>query len=76
MATPTISIPVDASIAEAYRSASADQKRQLQTLLRLRLRELTAEPVRPLEEILDEVGRSAAAKGLTLESLDSILSDQ
>ena len=75
MTNPVISIPVDVTTAEAYRSATAEQQRQLQALLRLRLRELTAQPVRPLTEILDEVGRSAVAKGLTAESLDTMLGD-
>lgn len=75
MSTPVIAIPVDASTADAYQSASADQQRQFQLLLRLRLRELTTRPARPLDEILDEVGRAAIAKGLTPESLSSILGE-
>jgi hypothetical protein len=76
MSTPVIAIPVDASTADAYQSASADQQRQLQLLLRLRLRELTTRSARPLDEILDEVGRAAIAKGLTPESLSSILGEE
>jgi hypothetical protein len=76
MTTPVIAIPVDASTADAYQSASADQQRQLQLLLRLRLRELTTRPARSLHEILDEVGRAAIAKGLTPESLSSILGER
>ena len=75
MSTPVIAIPVDASTADAYQSASADQQRRLQLLLRLRLRELTTRPARPLDEILDEVGRTAMAQGLTPESLSSILAE-
>jgi hypothetical protein len=67
MSTPVIAIPVDASTADAYQSASADQQRRLQLLLRLRLRELTTRPARPLDEILDEV---------TPESLSSILAEE
>jgi hypothetical protein len=67
---------VDASTADAYQSASADQQRRLQLLLRLRLRELTTGPPRPLAEILDEVGRAAAEKGLTPESLSTILDER
>jgi hypothetical protein len=75
MSTTVIAIPVDASTADAYQSAPADQQRQLQLLLRLRLRELTIRPARPLDEILDEVGRAAMKKGLTPESLSSILGE-
>jgi hypothetical protein len=75
MSTTVIAIPVDASTADAYQSAPADQQRQLQLLLRLRLRELTIRPARPLDEILDEVGRAAMKNGLTPESLSSILGE-
>lgn len=75
MSIPVIAIPVDATTADAYQSASADQQRRLQLLLRLRLRELTTRPARPLDEILDEVGRTAMARGLTPESLSSILAE-
>jgi len=76
MSISVITIPVDASTADADQSASADQQRRLQLLLRLRLRELTTRPARPLAEILDEVGRAAAEKGLTPESLSSILDER
>ena len=75
MSTPVIAIPVDESTADAYRSASADQQRRLQMLLRLRLRELTTRPARPLDQIMDEVGKAALEKGLTSESLSSILNE-
>lgn len=75
MSTPVIAIPVDESTADAYQSASADQQRRLQMLLRLRLRELTTRPARPLDQIMDEVGKAALEKGLTSESLSSILNE-
>ncbi|MFM8635531.1 MAG: hypothetical protein ACKOEX_12090 [Planctomycetia bacterium] len=76
MSTPVIAIPVDASTADAYQSASAGQQRRLQLLLRLRLRELTIRPARSLDEILDDVGRAAVEKGLTPESLASLLDER
>jgi len=75
MATPTISIPVDDSIADAFRAASIQRQRQLQILLGLRLRELTTRPQRSLDEILDQVGRAAESKGLTPTLLDSMLGE-
>ena len=75
MTTPTISIPVDDSIADAFRAASVERQRQLQILLGLRLRELTIRPQRSLDEILDQVGRAAESKGLTPKLLDSMLGD-
>jgi hypothetical protein len=75
MTIPTISIPVDDTVADAFRAASVERQRQLQILLGLRLRELTIRPQRSLDEILDQVGRAAESKGLTAEMLDSMLGD-
>lgn len=75
MTSPTISIPVDDTVADAFRAASVERQRQLQILLGLRLRELTIRPQRSLAEILDQVGRTAESKGLTPEMLDSMLGD-
>jgi hypothetical protein len=73
MANTTITIPIDAQTARAYDSADPDQKRKLQALLGLRLRELTFGENPPLEQILDEVGQKAKDRGLTPEVLDSLL---
>src|SRR5258708_11480012 len=42
MATPTITIPLDTQTARAYDSAPPEQKRKIQALLSLWLRELAA----------------------------------
>jgi len=76
MATTTISLEVDADTARAFSEASAEERRKLQLLLNLRLRELTARPARPLKEIMDEIGRHAEAQGLTPEILESLLCDE
>jgi hypothetical protein len=73
METATISIEVDAAAARAFREASSQDQRKLQLLLSLRLRELTSGPPRPLQEIMDEIGREAEARGLTPEILESLL---
>jgi hypothetical protein len=75
MATQQISIPVDPPTADAYQAARAREQRQLQVLLRLRLRELTSRPTRSLDDVLDEVDRAAEARGLTADMLDSMLGD-
>lgn len=75
MSSPTISIPVDDTVASAFQAASAERQRQLQMLLRLRLRELTIRPTRSLDQVLDEVGRAARSKGLTPETLESMLDE-
>lgn len=76
MATATIALEVDADTARAFAAASAEERRKLQLLLRLRLRELTARPARPLNEIMDEIGRYAEAHGLTPEILQALLRDE
>jgi hypothetical protein len=76
MATTTISLEVDADSARAFSAASAADRRKLQLLLSLRLRELTARPARPLKEVMDEMGREAEARGLTTDILESLLRDE
>ncbi len=75
METITISIEVDADSARIFSEASIDERRKLQLLLRLRLRELTTGPVRSLGDIMDEIGARAEARGLTPEILESLLHD-
>ena len=72
MANPTITIPLDPQTARAYNSAAPDQKRKIQALLSLWLRELAVQGPR-LQEVLDEVGNKAVSRGLTPEILDSLL---
>ena len=76
MPTTIISLEVDADSARAFSAASAEERRRLQLLLNLRLRELTTRPARPLNEIMDDIGRKAAAAGLTPEVLDLLLRDE
>ncbi len=73
MATAQISLEVDAETALAFEAASAEDRRRMQLLLGLRLRELTARPARPVQEVMDEIGRRAAAQGLTPEAVEALL---
>lgn len=73
MSTSSISIEVDADTARAFSTASEEDRRKMQLLLNLRLRELVNSPPRPLKEIMDEIGAEAQARGLTPEILESIL---
>jgi hypothetical protein len=61
MINPTISIPLDPQTAQAYNSASAEEKRKMQALLGLWLRELARSEERSLQQILDEAGSKAQA---------------
>ena len=73
MVNPTITIPLDPETARAYDSAAPEEKRKIQALLSLWLRELAAGQYPSLQQVLDEVGRKAKARGLTAEILDSLL---
>jgi hypothetical protein len=76
METTTISINVDPDTARAFAEASDVERRKLEILLSLRLRALTVGRVRPLKEIMDEIGAQAEARGLTQEFLDAMLDDE
>ena len=73
MANPSITIPLDPQTARAYDSASPEEKRKIQALLSLWLRELAASEYPSLQQVLDDVGNKAKARGLTPEILDSLL---
>jgi len=73
MANPTITIPLDPQTARAYKSAPPEEKRRIQALLSLWLRELAAGEYPSLQKVLDDVGSKAKARGLTPEMLDSLL---
>lgn len=76
MLTETISITVDADAARSFIEAPPEKRRKVELLLSLRLRELTQGRVRPLKEIMDEIGSEAEAQGLTPETLESMLGDE
>jgi hypothetical protein len=76
MTTATISIEVAEDAARAFTEASLEDRRKLEMLLSLRLRELTMRPTRPLKEVMDEIGKYAEEQGLTPEILESMLHDK
>lgn len=76
MPTATISIQVDEEVAKAFATASTEEQRKIELLLRLRLQDLTHGPQRPLKAVMDEIGEQAEARGLTPETLESLLRDE
>lgn len=74
MATEQLTIPVDADAAHAYRTASPAEQQKIHALVSLRIRQATA-PDAPLREIMSEIGRNAQERGLTPETLDSLLEE-
>lgn len=75
MSTETVSFETDAETARAFAAASDEERRKLELLLSLRLRELTSHPSRPLNEIMDEISGNAESRGLTPELLNKLLND-
>lgn len=67
MALPTITIPLDPQTAQAYNSASAEEKRKMQALLGLWLREFVGGEQRSLQQILHEAGRKARSEDSRLK---------
>ncbi len=76
MTTESITINVDADAARTFAAAPPEERRKVELLLSLRLRELVQGPLRPLSEVMDEIGTEAEAKGLTRETLESLLREE
>ncbi len=76
MSSETISVEIDAETAQAFSTTSAEDRRKLQLLLSLRLRELTFNPPRPLQQVMDEISRNAELRGLTTSAVQSLLNDE
>lgn len=73
MPSATISIPLDPQTAQAYGAAREEEKRKMQALIGLWLRELTTPGSPSLQQVLDDVGRKAQARGLTPQIFESLL---
>jgi len=69
----TITITVDPQTAQAYHAAKEEERKKIEALLGLRAKELAVEKRPRLDQIMEEMGRKARARGLTPEILDSIL---
>ena len=75
MNTDKIVISVDADVADAYRAASDDERRKLDLLVNLRLRDATR-PTASLKDVMREISQIAQRRGLTSEILQSMLDEQ
>jgi hypothetical protein len=73
MATNRITIPLDPETAKAFREARPTEKRKMQALVSLWLRDLAAEKPATLKHILDDVSEKAVQRGLTPKILDALL---
>lgn len=77
MSTANLTIQVSEEAARAFAQVSPEEQRKIQLLLDLRLRDLTISPLprKSLQAVMDEIGDSAAARGLTPAVLESLLND-
>jgi len=77
MATTSLTIQVSEEAARAFTQVSPEDQRKIQLLLDLRLRDLTISPLprKSLQAVMDEIGKNAAARGLTPDGLESLLND-
>ncbi len=75
MAAEQITVFVHPDVANAYRSASDDERRKLDLLVSLRLRDATRSKA-SLKDVMREISKNARERGLTPEILQSILDEQ
>ena len=75
MAAEQITVFVDPDVANAYRSASDDERRKLDLLVSLRLRDATRSKA-SLKDVMREISKNAQERGLTPEILQAILDEQ
>lgn len=69
-----ITIEVEANVAQVYQAASVEQRRKLDALLNLKLREALRSD-RSLEEIMQAMSQQARERGLTEAELEQMLRD-
>jgi hypothetical protein len=75
MPVDEITIRVDPEAATAYRAATEEDRRKLDLLLSMRLRDIT-QPGESLQKIMREIGQKAQERGLTPEILEAILNER
>jgi hypothetical protein len=77
VATASLAIQVSEEAAMAFAQVSPEDQSKIQLLLDLRLRDLirSALPQKSLQAVMGEIGKNAAARGLTPAALESMLND-
>lgn len=70
-----ITVSVDAEVAQAYRSVSDRDRRKLDLLVNLRLRDATRSS-QSLREVMEEISRNAQQRGVTPDILESLLDER
>ena len=76
MSSIAVTISVDSQAAQAFAAATPDDRRKIELLLNLRLRELTVDSRKSLRQVMDELGAQAERSGLTADVLAELLNGQ
>lgn len=71
-----ITIQIDSDAAQAYQSASLEEKRKIQLLISNWLKEIIAKDKSSLTQFMDEISDKAQERGLTPEILKAILNEK
>ncbi len=74
MAIEQITVSVDPEVAEAYRAASQEDRRKLDLLVNLRLRDATRAKS-SLAQVMAQISTNAQQRGLTPEILQALLEE-
>ena len=75
METQEITIRVDSESARVYQEATAEERRKIDLLLSLRLKQVTGTTA-PLKQVMREISEKAQARGLTEEKLNELLREE
>jgi hypothetical protein len=70
----TVNVSLDNETAQIYKRASSADKKKMQLLLSLWLREFE-KPSYTLEKLMDDISRKAKERGLTPEILEALLNE-
>ncbi len=71
-----ITIEVSPEIADAYQSASPQERKKIQAIVSILLQKHADRDIALLRELMDEISDGARARGLTPEILESILNER
>ena len=70
-----ITIEVSPEVAQAYQSASPQERKKIQAIVSILLQKQVDTDAALLRELMDEISDRARARGLTPEILESILNE-
>ncbi len=73
--TATINVQVDTDTASAFAAAPEEDRNKLSSLWGVLVHEYQS-AARPFQNVMDDLGRNAKARGLTPKKLASILNDE